>query len=135
MENTDTSNKQVIKLERLDSLHQAFNWREIPDDLNSEIEERFDFAKSKVNDQYFPEICGEILFWYKEFQEHNLRYLVSPIVDRIKKYTPFYNVLRELSDISHSSERIDFLQSPWQIVDLAIIQMEYDLNCRFCRIC
>lgn len=65
---------------------------------------------------------------YFEFDKKNLRFNKFPLLDFEDKYTVFYWALRELFEdnfgINISTENFE-----WQILDLAIIQLEYDLEC------
>jgi len=111
---------QLLKLEK------SFNWNEIPDNLVIVLKEAIS-ANNDLNALY-----SSINFLGEQrsiFYKKNFRYIKYACVDSRRKYTPFYNLIRKIYDDSFPN--VNSQTDLWQIVDLAIYQIEYDLYCAF----
>lgn len=128
-------NIEVLK-RKITQIANKFNLHEVDDALKNEIEKVLLVSKNtdnvnKLNDveNWFSELHYK---WKKECEKRNLRYIKFNFVDRRFKYTNFYNLIRKLidSDIPIELDGNNILNMPWQVHDIAIIDIQnsyYDI--------
>jgi hypothetical protein len=115
-------------LNAIEKEYNSFNRIELPPSINEEIERCYKDAKETSNEKELLSCFDWMYSRRKDFQKHNLRYVNFKSVDRFKKYTPFYKLIRQLYEEANPNIFVDYSKNPWQLIDMAIVQLEADLN-------
>ena len=122
--------KEQIK-QNIKKIGYNFNWNEILGSEKSklleasQVSEIEDFVDLQHREDY-------LLAERDKYVKMNYRFVQYKCVDRIEKYSDFYLAVRKLYEAEYPPKSIEMmLKDLWQILDLAIENLENDLNCCF----
>ena len=122
----EATNQELLN--RIESFKHSFNWKEITIELKQNLDKVFDEATPDKNENELYSILNWLRQRYTEYKIANCRYIFFSGVNERKKYTPFYNLVRTAYEEANPSLAYNLKTNPWQIIDMAIIQLESGLK-------